>query len=111
MIKQPFSLQQATALCARFRSLAGKRFFDGNDKGNIIECVSIAPFDEINKWMFVQFYAECRCPNKALAYYQYPFYDILVLAAKNPNSKQVHFKDIRQYLHPAPKTGSALLQL
>lgn len=104
MTNKPFTLLQASALAKRFRSLTGKIFCNEKNKGTFIECVTIAPYDEINKWMFVQFYAEYRSLHKALAFYAYPYYDVLVLASIHTTSKKIHFDDIRSYLHPAPKT-------
>ena len=53
---------------------------NGEAKGQIVS-VAISPFDEINKWVFLQHFIESRNAEKALEYYHAPFYDVILIVS------------------------------
>lgn len=109
MKREPFTLLQAKNIADRYQYLVGQPYGeDGNSP--LISCVAVAPFDELNKWIYINFYADERDPQKALKYYYYPYYDVLVIA---PSSEcpGYSYKNIRDYLQfeKKAKAGDAAL--
>lgn len=93
---EPLNLEQALALSGKYQHLVGKEFITEDGAAGIIEAVAISPFDDINKWIFLEFYKESRSVKKALEYYQYPYYDVLIITKTEPGVKPL-FEDIRTY--------------
>lgn len=77
-ISAALSLFKAKELCTAYQQLAGKQVWR-HGIPYTIECITIGPFDDINKWIFLRQYKEYRCPEQALAFYHVPYYDVLLI--------------------------------
>lgn len=64
-------------LCNTYQHIRGTAFA-GPPRG-IVECVAVAPFDNINKFIFLEFYKESGDPMKALEFYKFPYYDVIFI--------------------------------
>ena len=89
-------MSEAITLCDVYQHLKGEAYVEnGEVKGQIIS-VAISPFDEINKWVFLQHFIESRNESQALEYYKSPFYDvILVVSVQN---LPLFYVQARQYV-------------
>ena len=95
MKRKSLSLIQAKAICRDFQHLVGKEF---DENGKIIECIAVSPYDDINKWIFSQYFLEKRNCIDALKYYAGPYYDVLVIAAPQLGDKICTYTDLSSYL-------------
>ncbi|HXS35163.1 MAG TPA: hypothetical protein VN721_00570 [Flavipsychrobacter sp.] len=96
MEHKALTLIEAKAICKDFQHLVGKEF---DKSGTVIECVIVSPLDDINKWIFSQYYLEKRNNVEALKYYSGPYYDILIIASIKAGDKTCKYKDLRSYLN------------
>ena len=93
----PLTLRQAQNLARDYQDLVGQSFTQ-NDPCEHIECVAVAPYDEINKWIFVAYYTELKCPDQSIAYYTGHFYDVIVMAWSVSEGRYI-YKDLKVYLN------------
>lgn len=94
------TLRGAQALHSSYQHLVGSTYAkDNEDIARIIE-VAIAPFDDINKWLFLNNYTVTNDVVKALQFYQPPFYDVIAIL-KPFESDKLSYVDIRTYLQQA----------
>jgi hypothetical protein len=78
-LKESYTMSEALAIRDIYQHLAGMPYVEnGEPKGQITNVV-ISPFDEINKWVFLQHYMESWNADKALEYYKAPFYDVILI--------------------------------
>ena len=92
----PLTFDQAADLCIEYQHLKGKALLKDATGEHSIDCIAIAPFDDLNKYIFAQFYKEYGCPLQALTYYQYVEYDVLLIAHRY--EQKMIYKDLRTYL-------------
>ena len=109
MKKAPYSLQEATLLCAEFKYLEGQPF--GNDKTAVIERITVTPFDEISKKRFLIFYFLFDNAETALAHeYMGLLFDILVIARSTEDQHELLQEDLATWL-AANKMGEVAASL
>jgi hypothetical protein len=89
MKNAPYSLAEAEQLTHEYQYLTGQRF---RSEGNTtIECVTVAPFDEINKKRFIICYLLFNDPLVALKHdYKGLLFDVLVVAASANRQELEH---------------------
>jgi len=75
--------RRAQELCQSLKHLAGTIHTTADEKTGIIECATIAPFDDVNKFIFLEYYRECRNVSTALEFYRIPYFDV-VLIVRSP---------------------------
>lgn len=95
---KPLTLKQSKAICEDFQFLKGQLFNNIPTDEKVVDCIAIAPFDEINKWIFINYYAEYQDVEKALEYYCGPFYDVLVISKLQGDFGMHDYCDLRTYL-------------
>lgn len=79
MIENAMSRTEAKEVCGQNLNLVGKPLVMGEEQHGIIECVAIAPADDINKWIFLQRYTESRDAEASLDFYHVPYFDVVVI--------------------------------
>lgn len=99
-----FSKRTAEAICSAYAHLDKQPYIINGVRKGLIECVAVSPFDDVNKWHFLQEYTNCRHPVKALAFYKPTFFDV-ILILQIDGEKDLSFEDIRTYL---AKCGESL---
>ena len=100
---QPFTRLQAKAISEAYQYLLKDPFYgDGGEQKGLIECISIAPYDEINKWIFIQHYKDYRCAGKALEFYHVPYFNVTVISDRI-HTDDFAFADLVTYLHRVNK--------
>ncbi|MCD6062720.1 MAG: hypothetical protein K0R82_631 [Flavipsychrobacter sp.] len=88
---------EAKDLCANYQHLVGHTLTTEPTDFSIIECVTIAPGDDVNKWMIAHDYMERGLTPECAERGPYPYYDVILLARyKSDNS--VLYTDLRSYL-------------
>ncbi|MBA3828346.1 MAG: hypothetical protein H0X33_05375 [Taibaiella sp.] len=91
-----FTLTQARAICRDFQYLVNEHFY--RDYSNhIVACVVVSPFDDINKWMFINNYMSVGSAAKALSNYYVPYYDVVIIGNSKADEAPPYC-DIRTYL-------------
>src|ERR1044071_3681143 len=88
---------EAKALCLRYQYLVGRALTTEPTDFSIIECVTVAPYDEVNKWIFAHHYMESGHPCEEMEFDHYPFYDVILLARYKSNTS-VLYTDLDSYL-------------
>ena len=66
MKKAPYTLQEAEQICNDYQYLVGQKFSPESDL--TIECVTMTPFDEVNKKRFLIFYFLFNNAESALSH-------------------------------------------
>lgn len=76
---QSLALQDAQAECDKYQYLIGKSYV--NKQGNliVIDAVLVCPFDNLNKWIWVNYYLKYSDNGKALDFYSDDKYDVIFL--------------------------------
>lgn len=98
MREQSLTYAEAKALCANYQHLVGHALTTEPTDFSIIECVTIAPCDDVNKWIVAHNFMECGHPAENTDVHHYPFYDVILLARyKSDNS--ILYTDLRSYLN------------
>jgi hypothetical protein len=92
------TLNEATAVCSDYQHLVGRALTTEPTDFSIIECVTIAPHDEVNKWIFANHYFQGEAPQEALGFYACPFYDVILLARYKSDNEKVLYIDLHSYL-------------
>lgn len=96
-IAHAFNRDIAQEVCKTYRHLAGNEYYENNQLKGTVATVAVAPFDDINKWMFLQNFIETGCPLAAIKDYFVPFFDV-VLMVKPIQESSLFLIDIRSYL-------------
>jgi len=92
----PFTKEQARRARNQYRHLEGQEYLEDGVGRGTIECVAVTPYDDVNKYIFLEYYLDCRDPLKALEYYYAPFYDI-ALVVKNYSDQKLSLKSAVNY--------------
>jgi hypothetical protein len=95
-MSSPVSMSEATEIVKQFEYLKGKSFEPGAEPWFPIEAVAVAPWDDINKRIFIEYYKTKKNPREALRFYQGPYYDVIVICCLKESDWYV-FKDIASY--------------
>lgn len=96
MIENAMSRTEAKEVCGQNLNLVGKPLVMGEEQQGIIECVAIAPADDINKWIFLQRYAESHDADASLDFYHVPYFDVVVIV-RDANGK-LRYYDLQSAL-------------
>jgi hypothetical protein len=97
MKHEALTLQEAKALCNDFQHIIGRPYTESTSWSPVISVV-VAPYEDINKWIFSRYYAEGRNAMNALSFYKEHTYDVLVFSASASNPKWLTYTDLRSYL-------------
>jgi len=74
----PFNKNEARRVWQRYRHLQGQEYLENGTVTGIIECVAVGPYDDINRYIFLEYYLDCGDPWKALEFYHAPFFDVVL---------------------------------
>ena len=96
MTRHPLTLAQATALCENHNHLIGRRF--DRTGSATIECLAIAPFDDINQHILMSQLREMEDYNGALQNYGGCLFEVIVIARSPEVGAQFLYKRLRDYL-------------
>ncbi len=96
MKKPPYSLSEAENICKEFQSLAGQRFNAETDA--TIDCITVSPFDQINKNRFIIYYLLFDDAQIALQQdYQGLLFDVIAIAGSKEGQEMLH-EDLHTWL-------------
>ncbi|WP_276134996.1 hypothetical protein [Polluticoccus soli] len=98
MEKQPLTRQQAEDLREQFSHLVGQPLNTGVDDSLVIDCVAVVPYDDINRYIYLIDYRECRDVIEALGFYVGPLFDVVLISVMKSDRTQVFYKELRTYL-------------
>lgn len=91
------SYAEAKAICCDHQYLVGHAFTTEPTDFSIIECVAIVPHDEVNKWIFANYYMQGMQPGTDGGFEHYPYYDVIVLA-RYKSGDSILYADLQNYL-------------
>lgn len=97
LLNKALTRSTANAVFNTFKHLCGLPYYTEGIQRGIIEQVAISPYDDINKWLFLQNYIETRCAVDALRFYEVPFFNIVLIIAPD-NNTPLFLKDLESYL-------------
>ena len=96
MKSPPFSLAEAKKICAEYQHLVGQQF-DPNHTSTI-DCIAVAPFDQVNKSRFIIFYLLFEDADLALTNeYKGLLFDVIVIAGSS-EKRELQHEDITAWL-------------
>lgn len=96
MKNAPYTLIEAEKIHSKYQSLIGQKF--DNDSDDLIDCVAIAPFDEVSKNRFTIFYLLFDDAEMALNHeYRGFLYDVMVVAGTSETG-DARFKSLNLWL-------------
>src|ERR1700744_6169652 len=97
MKKAPYTLQAAELLCKEYQYLVGRKFAATSDL--TIECITVTPFDEINKKRFLIFYFLFNNAESALSHeYRGFLFDIIVIGRSQHDGHELLQEDLYVWL-------------
>jgi hypothetical protein len=92
----PFSQKQAEKVCKEYKKLIGKPLPARADLSEPITHILIGPWDELNKWIFLEEFNKCKNVETAMEFYKLSVYDIILLA-RYKDRDEYYYKDLRSY--------------
>ncbi len=98
MSKKPLSREEAENLSKEYQYLSGREFLDGENNSSTVECVTIAPFDPINKLILLHEYKDCRNCEKAMDFYAGYDFDVVVITLVQKERAYLEYADIASFL-------------
>jgi hypothetical protein len=98
MTKSPLSLSQARLVCKEFRYLTGRPYHNELPDILKIDCVSVAPYDEVNKHIFITEYKDCSDPDQALKLYEGKLFDVVVISKIVSDKVEYKYQTLHDYL-------------
>jgi hypothetical protein len=87
----------AEEIAKSFQHLVGRPF--GNAEQSAIECVTIAPFDPVYRYIFLTEYKDCSDVSQALAMYPEDRFEVILIARVISDKIEILQKDIRTYMN------------
>ena len=97
MKQAPYTLQEAEQLCKEYQYLVGQKF--SSDSNLVIECVTITPFDEINKKRFLILYFLFNNAESALNQeYKGFLFDVIVIGRSLEDEHELLQEDLAVWL-------------
>src|SRR5688572_32284132 len=88
---------EAKDLCANYQHLVGHALTTEPTDFSIIECVTIAPCDDVNKWIVAHNFMDGGHPSENPEMSRYPFYDVILLA-RYRSDNSILYTDLDSYL-------------
>jgi hypothetical protein len=97
MTLMPMTLAEAEHLCDLYSILKGEVLCGCGEQQNLIDSVAVAPFDRLNKWIFVYFFLETDDIKQSIEFYKYSDFDVVLMSRDHANN-EITYKDLRSYL-------------
>ena len=98
MARQALSRSQAENLAQQYQYLVGEQFSTTTEDKHVIDCVAVAPFDDVNRYIFMLQYREGASMKDALGQYEGELFDVVVLTRFVSEKTEVIFRDLRSFL-------------
>jgi hypothetical protein len=98
MRAESLTLAQASVVCQQHQFLVGHALTTEPTDISIIECVMVAPHDDIKKWMFARRYLDGAFPAIGEDIYASLYYDVILLARYRSDTDRVLYTDLDSYL-------------
>ncbi len=95
---KPLSREEAETRCKAYEHLAGKRFLQDGTYESIVECVTIAPYDPINKLILLYEYKDYRDCNQAMEFYAGYDYDVVVISKVKKDKDWYTYQNLEEFL-------------
>ena len=86
-MKGSLNLSEAKALCNLYQNMVGLLFSEKSSEWGAVECVAVAPYDEINKHIFLEYYRQEGNAVRALRFYTVPYYDVVLIPRSTLDDK------------------------
>ncbi len=97
MTRYPLLSWQATAVCNEYQYLKGELYDIDPQADILIEQVTVSPFDDVNKFIFISEYRREPDAAKALELYGGTLFDVLVIGREKRDAT-VRYKALSLYL-------------
>jgi len=97
---EPITLNKAIALCNKYQHLKGNVVISGKGDFEVIDCITIAPHDKLNKMLFFKLYKEMKDAEKAITFYNDSQYDVILILRELVPIGDFYYKiyDLAEYL-------------
>jgi hypothetical protein len=98
MSRTPLTKEQAERISKDYQYLIGKEFINEHSVAATIEAVTVAPYDDINKYIFLLAYCECRDLRAALNNYEGHVFDVLLVGKCSSETAELVHRELIPYL-------------
>ncbi|MBS1584628.1 MAG: hypothetical protein JSS82_03705 [Bacteroidetes bacterium] len=98
MTRTPLTREQAERICKDHQYLAGREFKNEHSVAATIEAVTVAPYDDINKYIFLLAYCESNDLKAALDSYVGHVFDVLIVGKCSSETAELVHKELIPYL-------------
>jgi uncharacterized protein (DUF1330 family) len=109
MKETPLTLQEANALCIQYKHVVGQPFCGEYLGLGNVEDVVVAPFNKLNKWIFLKYYQKFNDARQALSFYNDNDYDVIVIGRSK--NGQVTCMDINAHMTYATSNPDFFIEL
>ena len=99
LTRHPLSKREAELLCEKFQFLIGENFEQAHVQSPLIKYVVVAPFDDINKYIFIVEFSKSRDPFESLNIYAGGQFDVILIAEIISHTTSINYKDLDDYLN------------
>lgn len=98
MSRTPLTKEQAERISKDYQYLVGKEFINEHSVAATIEAVTVAPYDDINKYIFLLAYCECNNLAAALDNYMGHVFDVLIVGKCSAETTELVHGELAPYL-------------
>ena len=98
MARQGMSRDRAEMIAKAYQHLVGQQFDTDEANSLLIDCVTVAPFEDSAKYIFVLQYRDCGDLDQALRMYDGQLFDVVVITYVVSDRRKVLFTDLGTYL-------------
>lgn len=98
MTRTPLTREQAERICKDYQYLAGRAFENEHSVAATIGAVTIAPYDDINKYIFLLAYCESGDLKTSLDSYVGHVFDVLIVGKCTSETAELVHRELIPYL-------------
>jgi hypothetical protein len=98
MARKGMTREEANEVCAKFQSLVGEKYSLDPEDNLRVQYVTVAPHDEINKYIFILQFRESGNFEAALKLDEGQLFDVVVISTIVGEKTEVLFTDLGTFL-------------
>lgn len=98
MTREPLARKDAELFAQSNQNLIGQNYSQGATSSYRIELVTLAPYDDVNQYIFIKQYENGATLKQALEDYKGQLFDVIVITHVDPGKPGVAFRSLEEYL-------------
>ena len=106
MNKEPLARKEAEQLALSNQDLVGQNYSQNATSSYRIEFITLAPYDDINQYIFIKQYESGATLSQALEDYNGQLFDVIVITHIDSEKAGLAFRSLQEYLWEKKKYSS-----